>query len=560
MGKSSGGSPSIMMIPQQQQTSSTVSLPAWVDQAAQENLRMANDISGRLPGPYTGQRVADMTPGQLSAIEAINQNVGSTSSQFNNAANMASQALQGAMPGYQSAMNLTGQALNPMSVRDAIAGLNQAAQRGYNNVQASGDPLASSMQTLGSVYNPAAGGVRSVAGAQDMVSQAYNPVYQATNPAISSLRQTVDDARSLQGFNPDRVSAQSLPQGDIASYMNPYTENVINSSLNVLDRQRQGALNQNADAAIRSKAFGGSRQAIQDAATNTEYGIQGAQLASNLQNQNFQQAQAALQADQARRMQADLANQSAGIQGAGVRQNAAQLTGNLANTLGGLGLNAGQFGISAGNAYGNLGLQNAQTGISQANTMGQLGLSARGQDISAQQANQDAALRNQSNQISAIQNAGSLGLQNAGLTMQGAGQLADIANQRASLGLDTSRTLGDLAGAGQQALLQGASAGIDASGYLQNQRQNEINAAQQAITDQRNALVDPIMLRLQALGQTPYGQTTSGSSFGLQGQAYQPTSSNPILGALGGGLAGAQFGPWGAAAGAGLGLLSGIRR
>jgi hypothetical protein len=233
-----------------------------------------------------------------------------------------------------------------------------------------------------------------------------------------------------------------------------------------------------------------------------------------------------------------LANQSAGIQGAGVRQNAAQLTGNLANTLGGLGLNAGQFGISAGNAYGNLGLQNAQTGISQANTMGQLGLSARGQDISAQQANQDAALRNQSNQISAIQNAGSLGLQNAGLTMQGAGQLADIANQRASLGLDTSRTLGDLAGAGQQAFLQGANAGIDAGGLLQNQQQNQITAAQQAIADQRSAMLDPITLRLQALGQTPYGQTTTGSSFGLQGQPYQPTSSSPLAGLLGAGLTG----------------------
>jgi hypothetical protein len=68
--------------------------------------------------------------------------------------------------------------------------------------------------------------------------------------------------------------------------------------------------------------------------------------------------------------------------------------------------------------------------------------------------------------------------------------------------------------------------------------QNEINAAQQAITDQRNALVDPIMLRLQALGQTPYGQTTTGSSFGLQGQPYQPTSSSPLAGLLGAGLTG----------------------
>lgn len=540
-----------MMIPQQQSSSSTVSLPAWVDQAAQENLRMANDISGRLPGAYDGQRVADMTPGQLSAINAINQNVGSTAAQFDNATNIANRAMQTATPAYQSAMGLTGQALNPMSVRDAIAGLNQAAQRGYNNVQASGNPIEGALQTLNSIYNPAAGGVRSVAGAQDMISSAYNPVYQATNPAISSLQQSVNDARGLQGFQADRVTAQTQPQGDISQYMNPYTDTVINSSLAALDRQRQGALNQNADAAIRAKAFGGSRQAVQDAATDTEYGIQGAQLAANLKNQNFQQAQQALQSDQARNLQAQLANQQAGIQGAGIQQNAAQLTGNLANTLGGLGLNVGQFGVQAGNALGNLGLNNAQTGISAANATGQLGLSSRGQDISAQQANQSAALQNQANQISAIQNAGSLGLQNAGLTLQGANQIGALGNQYANLGLDTANTLGNLAGAGQQAFLTGANAGIDASGLLQNQRQNEITAAQQAIADQRAAMLDPITLRLQALGQTPYGQTTTGSSFGLQGQAYQPTSSSPLMGLLGLGMTGLK-----AAAGLGWQPLS----
>jgi len=125
------------------------------------------------------------------------------------------------MPGYQSAMNLTGQALNPAAVRDAISGLNQAAQRGYNNVQASGNPIEGALQTLGGIYNPAAGGVRSVAGRQDMIGQAFNPVYQATNPAISSLQQSVNDARGLQGFQADRVSAQSLPQGDISSIYEP---------------------------------------------------------------------------------------------------------------------------------------------------------------------------------------------------------------------------------------------------------------------------------------------------------------------------------------------------
>ena len=322
MGKSSGGAPSIMMMPSQQQSSSTVSLPAWVDQAAQENLRMANDIAGKLPGPYTGQRVADMTPGQLSAIGAINQNVGSTNAQFENASNIAQNALQSAAPSFQNAMSLTGQALNPSSVRDAISGLNQAAQRGYNNVQASGNPIDGALQTLNSVYNPAAGGVRSVASAQDMISSAYNPVYNATNPAVSSLQQSVNDARGLQGFQADRVSAQSLPQGDISAYLNPYTQNVIDASMRTLDKQRLNSLNSNADGAINANAGFGSRQALQDAITNAEFGDKSATLASNLYNQNFTQAQSALQADQARKLQADLANQQAGISGAGVQQNA----------------------------------------------------------------------------------------------------------------------------------------------------------------------------------------------------------------------------------------------
>lgn len=537
MGKSSG-SPQVMMIPSQQSSTQTVSLPGWVDRAAQENLRMANDVSGRMPGPYSGQRVADMTPGQLGAINAINQNVGSTEAQFANASNIARSSMNAAMPQFQNAMSLASGAINPASVTDAISGLNLAAQRGYNQVQASGNPLDQAFSYIQGSYNPAAGGVRSVVGAQDMIGQAFNPVYQATNPAMASLRQSVDDARGLQDFTADRVSAQSLPQGDLASYMNPYTDAVINTSLNALDRQRQGALNENADAAIRARAFGGSRQAIQDATTNSQFGSRAAELAANLQNQNFQQAQSALQADQARRLQADLANQSAGIQGAGVRQNAAQLTGNLANTLGGLGLNAGQFGVTAADALGGLGLQNASLGINAGQNLGQLGLSARGQDIGAQQANQDAALRSQSNQIAAIQNAGSLGLQNAGLTLSGANALSDAANRMAGLGLDASRTLGDLAGAGQQAFLTGANAGLDASGLLQNQQQNQITGQQQAIADQRAALLDPIMLRLQALGQTPYGQTTTGSSMGLQGQMYQPTSSNPLLGLLGAGMTG----------------------
>lgn len=844
MGKSSGGSPQIMMIPSQQSSTQTVSLPGWVDQAAQENLRMANDVSGRMPGPYSGQRVADMTPGQLSAIDAINNNVGSTSADFASARAIANSALAQASPAYESAFNLAYQSSNPASVQSAISGLqgsigqsytpianvgtynkvddtgrNQeisftgtpyanlnvggfnftpvdtgrnnftqvstqgaaynpvntsgvdyspigmslgnfnpvdtsrtnysqvdASGSGYDRINmsgpgftplvAGGDPTQQSREMLGQIYDPASGGVRSTAGAMDSIGAAYNPVYDTTGTAFNSLKGTIADARNLQGFTPESVSAQSLPQGNIADYINPYVDNVVNSSLRTLDRQRANTINQNADAAISQRAFGGSRQAMQDAITNAEFGSRAADLDANLRSQAFNQAQSALQADQARNLQAQLANQSAGIQGAGVRQGAAQLAADAASRLGSLGIDTGSFGVNAANTLGGLGLSNANFGLNAANTLGQLGLQnraqnidaqqanagfglqSRGQDITAGQANQsaalqdyqarqnaqqaniDAALRNtgqtqnaqqanagmqlqdmaalrdaqqanagltmqnrgllndaqqtninaalqnyqnilsgqqanagfqlqdlnslrnaqqanaqlglqnlgmindatlnnaqlaqnesqmsigaqrdnaqlalqnraqnldaqQSNQNAALQamqleqqrqlqnanlglqqqaqnqnafNAlGGLGIANSQLGYQGAGLLGNLGSQLSNIGLDTSRTLGDLAGAGQQAFLTGANAGLDTSALLQNQRQNEITGEQQAIADQRAALLDPIMLRLQALGQTPYGQTTTGSSMGLQGQMYQPTSSNPLLGLLGAGMTG----------------------
>lgn len=646
MGKSSGGSPSVMMIPSQQSSSSTVSLPAWVDQAAQENLRMANDISGRLPGPYTGDRVADMNAGQLSAINAINNNVGSTSRQFDTASGIAAGALQGATPAFNNAMSLAGSSINPSQVQAAMSGLQSSIGQAYkpltspgsySNINYSGQGYTpinfnnqsyqalevnrnpySAIQAGSNPVNESLGMIRgttgstnnTISGALDSIGSSFNPVYQNTNPALEALKGTVSDAKGMQQFQADRVSSQSLPQGDISQYMNPYTQSVIDTSMRALDKQRLNSLNANADGAINANAGFGSRQALQDAITNAEFGDRAASLNANLQSQNFNQAQSALQADQARRLQADLANQSAGLQGAGVRQNAAQLAMQGANTLGNLGLSTGQFGVNTANTLGSLGLNNAQFQLGAANTMGNLGLQNRAQDIGVQQTNADLALQNQaqinnaqqnnaalalqnqglginagqanmnaalqqrgqnldsqqSNQNAALQamqleqqrqlsnanlglqqqqqnqnafNAlGGLGINNAQLTQSGAGLLGTLGNQYANLGLDTANTLGNLAGAGQQAFLTGANAGLDASGMLQNQQQNEITGAQQAIADQRAAMLDPIMLRLQALGQTPYGQTTTGSSFGLQGQAYQPTSSSP-LSTIFGGLLGA---------------------
>jgi len=149
------------------------------------------------------------------------------------------------------------------------------------------------------------------------------------DPAFNSAMGT---ANNLQGFTPNQINAQSLAGTNLNPYMNPYTNNVINSSMAVLDQQRQNNLNTNRDQAIASKAFGGSRQAIQDAITNSQYGLQGANMAANLYNQNFLNAQNAANQDIANNMQSQLANQNAGLQGANLNLNAANQLGNLASS------------------------------------------------------------------------------------------------------------------------------------------------------------------------------------------------------------------------------------
>lgn len=200
-------------------------LPQWVQEAGQRNLAAAYEVSRAMPGPYEGQRVASMTPGQISTIGTIANN------------------------------------------------------------------------------------------------------YAMSQPAFAYAQQM---AAQAGGYQPQQVSAGQLSQTDLSPYMNPYTQNVLQTSLDTLNQQRLAGLNQASDAAIRARAFGGSRQAIQEAVVNAAAQQQAGQLAANLMSQNFAQAQAAAQSDIQRQMAAQQLNQAAGLQGAGLGLTGAQTLGGLA--------------------------------------------------------------------------------------------------------------------------------------------------------------------------------------------------------------------------------------
>lgn len=102
--------------------------------------------------------------------------------------------------------------------------------------------------------------------------------------------------------------------------------------------------------------------------------------------------------------------------------------------------------------------------------------------------------------------------------------------------------------AGQQAALGAAQAGYTAGSAYQNDAQKELAAQEAQYNALRQYPLEKLNIMGSALGAVPYGTTSTSS---------QPTSSNPLMGAMGGALAFASGGmsPW---LGGGMGLLAGL--
>lgn len=214
----------------------------------------------------------------------------------------------------------------------------------------------------------------------------FNPIYQAgeqqlintglAGPGIG----TVDEAAYRTGvegtYQPAMVNAAQANlgmsgAGSIGSYMNPYTQQVTQNALADLETARQNAIRQTAQQAGAARAFGGSRQGVAEAQTNLGYGTQAGRLSTQLNEQAFNQAMAAQQADLARQQQAMLANQGAGLSGASLRLGAANQLGNLGAQQQGLRMSGATAAMQAGaarqqllqqqmDAQRNIGLQKLQ--------------------------------------------------------------------------------------------------------------------------------------------------------------------------------------------------------
>lgn len=93
------------------------------------------------------------------------------------------------------------------------------------------------------------------------------------------------EARGLVSAAADPISGQQ-----IAQYMDPYEQDVINRNIDDLERARQMQILSNADAANRAGAFGGSRHALVESETNRGYLDAVARNSASLRSQGFANA------------------------------------------------------------------------------------------------------------------------------------------------------------------------------------------------------------------------------------------------------------------------------
>lgn len=115
--------------------------------------------------------------------------------------------------------------------------------------------------------------------------------YQAyTAPRIAGLspEQYITGQRYAQLAGGPQTFAQGMQ--NLSQYQNPYQQQVIDTTLSDLDRQRQLQQQQTNAGAVSRGAYGGSRQAIAEAENARNYADIGARTAAGLRSQGFDNA------------------------------------------------------------------------------------------------------------------------------------------------------------------------------------------------------------------------------------------------------------------------------
>jgi len=154
-----------------------------------------------------------------------------------------------------------------------------------------------------------------VAGEDPLQSQAINLATQGIGgfqPFLTSAQQAITQAgQDVGGLQQFMGTGAGTGVGSISSFQSPYQQSVIDETLRQFDQSRAGGLQQISDQALDVGAFGGGRQGALEGQFMADTALGRAGIEAQLQQQGFQNAQAAR--SNAFAQQQALANQRAGL-------------------------------------------------------------------------------------------------------------------------------------------------------------------------------------------------------------------------------------------------------
>ena len=119
------------------------------------------------------------------------------------------------------------------------------------------------------------------------------------------------------------LGAAPITSGDISRYQSPYTQAVMQTTLDELGRRQQIADQRLSDQAVKSGAYGGARYGVQQAESQRNLRDIQAKTTTDIQSRAYQQALAAAQAERQRQGAAgqqygQIAGQEMGLGGQGL--------------------------------------------------------------------------------------------------------------------------------------------------------------------------------------------------------------------------------------------------
>jgi hypothetical protein len=143
------------------------------------------------------------------------------------------------------------------------------------------------------------------------LQQSWNTAATAGNAGLPQINAATAGFAGALGQTPSTVTPQTLSSANLQPYMNPYTQNVINATLPIMQQQLGVTLGQNAGNAVNQGAFGGSRFGVQQGTAQAQGALNMAQMAQQLNQANYQQAQTGAEYDITNNQAAQTANQAA---------------------------------------------------------------------------------------------------------------------------------------------------------------------------------------------------------------------------------------------------------